>query len=77
MYRQVLDNIALLDERSVWVHATALNACLVLGDEVRQQEHLEQLRALRPTKEQQASIHRGLTTVAGALNIDERVVRFP
>jgi tetratricopeptide (TPR) repeat protein len=74
VYAQVLDTLKRSGEDNVWTIATGLTASLVAGFERRTGELLEDLRRVRPTREQRESILRGLTRVVDVLGSDRSIL---
>lgn len=70
VYRRVRETLGGLSEQNVWTSTTALAAALVLGDEARRDELIGQFKRMKLTKEQRASITRGLSVVAHAVGGD-------
>ncbi len=66
VYGQVSRTIIDLREQNVWTAATLLTAAIVCGDAASEQESLETLRQMAPSREQLESIGRGLRIVAEA-----------
>lgn len=70
VYEQVLTTIAGLSEHNVWSIATALGAAIALKRDDLVENHLEALRALRPSVEERESMWRGVAKIARAVGLD-------
>jgi tetratricopeptide (TPR) repeat protein len=75
-YRQVLQTLEKLPDQNVWTAATALTAVIVLADkEQRIDQQTRELRRLRPSREQLASIERGLGRVIERIGADPSILQ--
>jgi tetratricopeptide (TPR) repeat protein len=75
-YRRVLEIVNGLDERNLWIQATAANAAIVANAEAAVvRKKLEGIREFAPSPENLRTIEDGLRRVQSALGIEESVVK--
>lgn len=73
MYKQVLSIISRIEEKNIWVHATAATAAIVNNEQELAIQHLTEVKNCKPTAENLSSIERGLETVRQKLNLDQEI----
>lgn len=72
----MLQTLEKLPDQNVWTAATALTAVIVLADkEQRIDQQTRELRRLRPSREQLASIERGLGRVIERIGADPSILQ--
>jgi tetratricopeptide (TPR) repeat protein len=74
VYRQVLASVDELSERNIWTSATGLTAAIALADATHRDRYLDELQQLKPSKEERASIRRGIGAVLAAIGGDSSIL---
>jgi tetratricopeptide (TPR) repeat protein len=74
VYAQVRRTLHSLREQNIWTYATALSAAIVCDDGADEQRLLDNLRELRPSRGELASIERGIGTLLQPLSRDSRII---
>ena len=70
VYEQVYDILKETNEKNVWTAATSLSAAIVLGNEALVKESVGLIEQFSPTRDERASIRRGLSQIARNIAID-------